>query len=78
MPRGHRIKLSFRDFHLGQGAMDNCDEVDCVEVRDSVNDDDPAYWTLCGNLPPSPIYSVGPKMVVTFTSYKKKVRHMMP
>ena len=72
VPSGHRIKLSFRAFHLGQGALDNCDEVDRVEVRDSFNDDDPAYGTFCGNVVPSPIYAVGPKMVVTFISYKKK------
>jgi len=74
VPSGHRIRLSFQHFYLGSGALQNCEKVNHVEVRDSYNKNDPAYGTFCGNVTPSPIYSVGPKMVVTFMLYGKRSR----
>ena len=74
MPSGHRIKLSFRAFQLGaHGAQEDCDKVDHVTVRDSSNKNDPAYGTFCGNVAPSSIYTVGPKIEVTFVSDEEKV-----
>ena len=73
VPSGHRIKLSFQAFHLGSKVLDNCDKVDHVEIRDSYSENDPAYGAFCGNVAPSPIYSVGPKMVVTFVSDEERV-----
>ena len=75
MPMGNRIKLSFQIFDLGATAtgQENCDKVDHVEVRDSFNDDDPGYGTFCGDVAPAPIYSVGPKMVVTFVSDQETI-----
>lgn len=71
-PSGHRIKLSFEAFHLGSDGGSNCENVDHVEVRDSFNKNDPAYWTFCGNVVPPPLYSVGPRMVITFESNEEK------
>lgn len=76
VPSGHRIKLSFNAFHLGAaGAQVNCDKVDHVEVRDSYNENDPAYGTFCGNVTPSPIHTVGPKIIVTFVWDERRVFH---
>ena len=72
VPSGHRIKLNFSVFHLGKTAgQDTCDGVDYVDVRDSYNENDPPYGKFCGNVKPSPIYSVGPRIVVTFVSDEK-------
>ncbi len=73
MPSGHRIKLSFRAFHLGEHEAEDCDKVDHVKVRDSYNENDPGYGTFCGNVAPSSIYSVGPKIEVTFVSDEERV-----
>ena len=74
VPSGHRIKLNFGEFHLGEtGAQENCDEVDYVDVRDSYSENDPAYGKFCGNVRPAPIYSVGPRIVVTFVSDEERV-----
>ena len=73
VPSGHRIKFTFEAFHLGSKGLDNCEKVDHVEVRDSYNENDPAYGTFCGNVAPAPIYSVGPKMEVTFVSDEERV-----
>lgn len=74
MPSGHRIKLSFGVFRLGApGAQEDCDKVDHVKVRDSYNENDPGYGTFCGNVAPSTIYSVGPKIEVTFVSDEERV-----
>ena len=73
VPSGHRIKLNFSAFDLGEIAgQDTCDGVDYVDVRDSYNDNDPPYGKFCGNKKPSTIYSVGPRIVVTFVSDGKK------
>ena len=72
MPRGHRIKFSFLAFHLGSRLMENCKNGDRIELSDSLNVDDPTYGTFCGNVAPLPIYSVGPRMVITFLSFKKR------
>ena len=75
VPTGNRIKLSFQIFDLGATAtgQENCDKVDHVEIRDSFNDADPGYGTFCGDVAPAPIYSVGPKMVVTFVSDQETI-----
>jgi len=73
VPSGHRIKFTFEAFHLGSKGLDNCEKVDHVKVRDSYNENDPAYGTFCGNVAPAPIYSVGPKMEVTFVSDEERV-----
>ncbi|XP_068690309.1 tolloid-like protein 2 isoform X1 [Montipora capricornis] len=75
VPTGNRIKLSFQIFDLGATAtgQENCDKVDHVEIRDSFNDADPGYGTFCGDEAPAPIYSVGPKMVVTFVSDQETI-----
>ena len=76
MPSGHRIKLSFSVFHLGAGATEaqaDCDKGDHVKVRDGNNGNDPAVGIFCGNEVPSPIYSVGPKIEITFVSNGDKV-----
>lgn len=74
MPSGHRIKLSFPEFFLGvHGAQKDCDKVDHLTVRDSYNENDPTYGTFCGNVAPSSIYSVGPKIEVTFVSDEENV-----
>ncbi|XP_078352602.1 dorsal-ventral patterning tolloid-like protein 1 [Oculina patagonica] len=73
VPSGHRIKLSFRAFHLGEHEAEDCDKVDHVKVRDSYNENDPGYGTFCGNVAPSSIYSVGPKIEVTFVSDEERV-----
>lgn len=73
VPSGHRIKLNFSVFQLGEIAgQDTCDGVDYVDVRDSYDDNDPPYGKFCGNKKPSTIYSVGPRIVVTFVSDGKK------
>lgn len=74
VPSGHRIKLSFSVFHLGAtGAQKDCEKVDHVMVRDGYNENDPAYGTFCGNVAPSPIFSVGPKIEITFVSDQERV-----
>ena len=73
-PSGHRIELKFLAFDLGSSPQNgDCSKDDFVEVRDSDNKNDPSYGPLCGNAKPSPVLSVGPKMVVTFKSDEKKV-----
>lgn len=74
MPSGHRIKLSFSAFHLGViEAQLNCEKVDHVKVHDGNNGNDPALGTFCGNVAPSPIYSVGPKIEITFVSNEHRI-----
>ena len=69
VPSGHRIKLSFSVFHLGAiEAQTDCEKVDHVKVRDGNHGNDPAFGTFCGNVAPSPIYTVGPKIEITFVS----------
>ena len=72
VPSGHRIKISFQTFYLGSKRPGNCDKVDHVEVRDSFTENDPGYGIFCGNDAPPPIYSVGPKILVTFISDEER------
>ena len=73
VPSGHRIKLSFSIFHLGATeAQADCEKVDHVKVRDGKGND-PALGTFCGNVAPSPMYSVGPMIEITFVSNEDKV-----
>ena len=46
--------------------------MDHVKVRDGKGSD-PALGTFCGNVAPSPIYSVGPKIEITFVSNEVQV-----
>ena len=73
VPEGHRIKLSFQAFHLGLKGLDNCDKVDRVEVRDSFDKNNPSYGIFCGNVVPPTIYTVGPRILVTFVSDRERV-----
>lgn len=73
VPSGHRIKISFQAFYLGSKRLGNCDKVGHVEVRDSFIENDPGYGIFCGNVAPPPIYSVGPKILVTFISDEERV-----
>ena len=47
--------------------------MDHVTVRDGNNRNDPALGTFCGKVSPSPIYSVGPKIEITFVSNEDQV-----
>jgi len=74
VPSGHRIKLSFSVFHLGAiEAQADCEKVDHIKVRDGNNVNDPNFGTFCGNVAPSPIYSVGPKIEITFVSNEDRI-----
>ena len=44
-----------------------------MEVRDSFIENDPGYRIFCGNVAPPPMYSVGPKILVTFISDEERV-----
>jgi len=79
VPSGHRIKLSFSVFHLGAiEAQADCEKVDHIKVRDGNNVNDPNFGTFCGNVAPSPIYSVGPKIEITFVSNEDRIYRDSP
>lgn len=74
MPSGHRIKLSFSFFHLGEiEAQADCEKVDHVKVQDGNDGNDPVLGTFCGHVAPSPLFSVGPKIEITFASNGDRV-----
>lgn len=74
VPSGHRIKLSFSFFHLGEiEAQADCEKVDHVKVQDGNDGNDPVLGTFCGYVAPSPLFSVGPKIEITFASNGDRV-----
>ena len=68
VPSGYRIKLSFQSFNLGPAAQQNCENTNHLMVRDSNNQDDPGFRKVCGDVVPSPFYSVGTRMMISFLS----------
>ncbi|XP_074610724.1 tolloid-like protein 2 [Acropora palmata] len=68
VPSGYRIKLSFQSFYLGPMTQENCENTNHLMVRDSINQGDPGFGKWCGDVVPSPFYSVGTKMMISFLS----------
>lgn len=59
-PNGHRIMLTFDPDNFDiDGSMDDCTQLDYIEVHDGPSQHSQLIGRYCGNRPPSTIYSSG-------------------
>ncbi|XP_074605694.1 cubilin-like isoform X2 [Brevipalpus obovatus] len=71
--KGQRIKIEFLDFDLFYGGA-HC-PFDRIQVYDGEKTEDPLIGTYCGQKSNLAIYSVGPSMLIVFSSLQRTAPH---